>query len=148
MFTPRGSETGFSLTSILHRLEPASSAGETAAGLEWLQNETPIPLVAAVILDDRASLVALVSQHSFVVDEQMQGRTAVWVSAMQGKHGCLEALIKLGANTDLCDKNGWSPAYISARHGNSECLKLLRDAHRYVSLYISLCLSPPLSISL
>jgi hypothetical protein len=114
------------LDDILARLAPTMKG----PGCVWLAcGQHVSALVAAVIIEDQDAMGALVAyyEHDPDADGAGNGRTAAFVAAAEGKTECLADLANtLGADLDIADDLGLSPAYMASSAGHVACLKILR----------------------
>jgi ankyrin repeat protein len=60
--------------------------------------------------------------------KDLEGRTALHVSAWQGMVSVVEALIELGANIDAVDNEGRTPVMMAAWNGHAEVVSILVEA--------------------
>mmetsp|Transcript_18783 Transcript_18783/g.47975 ORF Transcript_18783/g.47975 Transcript_18783/m.47975 type:complete len:191 (+) Transcript_18783:119-691(+) len=56
------------------------------------------------------------------------GQTAMWWTALHGNRDLTELLIRLGADVNLADQDGWVPLSVAAFYGHAEVVKVLLAA--------------------
>ena len=65
-----------------------------------------------------------------VNDQGAKGRTVLHIAAKHGHVASIEPLIKLGANVDAVDREGWTPLHHAARGHHREVLAILLKHQR------------------
>lgn len=104
-----------------------------------VEHAQPALLLAAGVADDDAAGVKLLGKRKPDLDARGRlERTALMVAALDGHAQIAEALLALGANADLCDRNGTSALMEAARAGSVPIIQALGkrkvDANRRDSL--------------
>ena len=77
---------------------------------------------------DSQTLVDLIDQGMPVDLQDDAGNTALMLAAYSGHAGAVQALIRHGANVDLCNARNQSPIAGALFKGEDEIVRLLRDA--------------------
>ncbi len=91
-----------------------------------VEHAQPALLLAAGVADDDAAGVKLLGKRKLDLDVRGRlERTALMVAALDGHAQIAEALLALGANADLCDRNGTSALMEAARAGSVPIIQAL-----------------------
>lgn len=89
-------------------------------------NNSNTPLMMAIVFQKKEHIDLLARRFNIDLDQEILGRTAVYLAAQFGYVEILDQLLTLGANAHFCLKNGSNLAHLAAVAGHVAVFPVLR----------------------